>query len=392
MRSSRRRLSAVVAVGLVAPLLAACGDTEGDGPDGVQTPTVQESASPTPSPTASPDGSTSAGEPRVRGAVAEGLRVPWGVTFLADGSALVTERDSWKVLHLTPDEGQGKDRSWSTTDLGVVRTDPGQGPSVEGGLLGIASLAEAGVERVFVYVTTGEDNRVLTATFDGDRLGPWKPVLTGIPRADYHDGGRIAFGPDGYLYVSTGDAGEPELAQDETSLAGKILRITAEGRPAPDNPFGRSPVYSIGHRNVQGLAWDDQGQLYASEFGADSFDELNRIEAGANYGWPQVEGMARGGEGRGLTDPVAVWSTDEASPSGLAWADGSFWLGALRGQRLWQVTVDGDEVDSTAHFVGEYGRMRTVVAAEDGLWVTTSNHDGRGDPAPDDDRILRVRR
>ncbi|WP_212723161.1 PQQ-dependent sugar dehydrogenase [Nocardioides jishulii] len=390
MRRSPRRLSAVIAVGLVAPLLAACGDSGSSDPDASPTPSPSPSDSPTGSASGSPSESPTAdGEPRVRGAVADDLRVPWGISFLSDGSALVTERDTWKVLHLTK---QGEGRSWSTTDLGVVSTDPGQGPSVEGGLLGIATSTEAGVERVFVYVTTADDNRVLATTFDGERLGSWKPVLTGIPRADFHDGGRIAFGPDGFLYVSTGDAGTPDLAQDEKSLAGKILRITAEGRPAPGNPFGDSPVYSIGHRNVQGLAWDDEGQLYASEFGASSFDELNRIQAGANYGWPRVEGFADGGNTRGLTDPVAVWSTDEASPSGLAWADGSFWLGALRGERLWQVTIDGDEVDSTAHFVGTYGRMRTVVAADDdGLWVTTSNHDGRGDPAARDDRILRVR-
>lgn len=388
-RSASRPAAAVASTLLVATLLAACSAEEAERAE----PTPEPSASPsvTEEPSQSPDASGPAeptGAPQVTGTVAADLAVPWGVTFLRDGSALVTERDTRRLLHLTPRRGG---EQWRTRDLGELDASPGPGPSVEGGLLGIATAPGRGeVEQVFVYVTTAEDNRVLRTTFDGQQLGDWRPVLTGIPRYDYHDGGRIAVGPDGHLYVSTGDAGQPDLAQDPDSLAGKILRMDTSGAPVDDNPDPDSVVYSLGHRNVQGLAWDDEGQLWASEFGERSFDELNRIEAGANYGWPEVEGLARGGDAD-FTDPVAVWSTDQASPSGLAWAGGRLWLGALRGTRLWEVDVDGDEARSTPHFVGEYGRLRTVVTTPDGgLWMTTSNRDGRGEPAPEDDRILRL--
>jgi glucose/arabinose dehydrogenase len=217
-----------------------------------------------------------------------------------------------------------------------------------------------------------------------------EPILTGIPKASNHDGGRMIFGPDRMLYVSTGEAGQPDLAQDQGSLGGKILRITQDGDPAPGNPDKDSPIWTSGHRNVQGLAFDDDDNLWASEFGQDSFDELNLIQKGRNYGWPLVEG--RGDEPR-LQNPQVTWSTDVASPSGLAFLGGRLWLGALRGERLWRVEVDGRRAGKEkGFFVGRYGRVRTVVAAPDGnLWVTTSNRDGRGDPADADDRILRVR-
>jgi glucose/arabinose dehydrogenase len=211
-------------------------------------------------------------------------------------------------------------------------------------------------------------------------------VLTGIPKAGNHDGGRIAFGPDGLLYVGTGDAGRREAAQDRSSLGGKILRLTPDGAPAPGNPFPGSPVYSLGHRNVQGLTWDGQGRLWAAEFGQDTWDELNRITPGANYGWPVVEGRA----GReGYTDPVAQWKPAEASPSGIAHADGAIWLAALRGSRLWRVPVDGGSPSS--YLDGAHGRLRTVLAEPDGtLLLTTSNTDGRGEVRPGDDHVYRV--
>ena len=180
----------------------------------------------------------------------------------------------------------------------------------------------------------------------------------------------------------------PELAQDLGSLGGKILRITADGDPAPGNPDPDSPVWSYGHRNIQGLAFDDDDRLWASEFGAADWDELNLIRPGRNYGWPLVEGR---GDQPGLVDPQVVWRTTEASPSGLAWLDGRLWLGALRGERLWRVEVSGRASDPADFFVGELGRIRTVVPAPDGrLWITTSNLDGRGEPGPDDDQILVV--
>jgi glucose/arabinose dehydrogenase len=274
------------------------------------------------------------------------------------------------------------------TEAGILEEAAPQG---EAGLLGVAVSPDFAEDQLlYFYVSTAEDNRVVRATLDdNDRLGAPEVVLDGIPNGFIHDGGRLAFGPDGLLYVSTGETGVGELSQDPASLAGKILRITSDGDPAPGNPDPDSPVWSLGHRNVQGLAFDDQDNLWASEFGASTYDELNLIRPGSNYGWPEVEG--RGGSSS-FVNPRVVWSTDEASPSGLAYAEGRLWLAALRGTRLWRIDVDGGEVGSVRDFfVGDYGRLRTVAVAPDGmLWVTTSNRDGRGDPAETDDRILVV--
>jgi glucose/arabinose dehydrogenase len=263
-------------------------------------------------------------------------------------------------------------------------------PQGEAGLLGLAvspSYDEDGL--VYAYVTTAEDNRVIRMPYDGRRLGPAEDVLTGIPNAFIHDGGRLLFDDEGRLFVSTGEAGEPELAQDRDSLGGKILRITADGRAAPGNPRDGSPVWTMGHRNIQGLAFDGRGRLWATEFGQSTWDELNLIERSRNYGWPIVEGRGELDEYR---NPFVTWATTDSSPSGLAFANGSLWAGALRGERLWEIPVTGSGTGRPRDwFVGDYGRIRTVVTAPNGnLWVTTSNHDGRGNPGPEDDRILEV--
>ncbi|MBS45034.1 MAG: glucose sorbosone dehydrogenase [Nocardioides sp.] len=316
------------------------------------------------------------------GTITTGLTAPWGLDFFPNGDAIVTERDTARVLRLVG-------RRHRPVELGTIAAAAPTGGTAENGLLGVALSPDFAADRTaYFYVTTTTDNRVVRATVDDGALGRTKPVLTGIPRGFTHDGGRLAFGPDGYLYVSTGESGEPALAQDRASLGGKILRITTDGDPAPGNPFD-SPVWSYGHRNVQGLAFDDAGRLWASEFGQDAFDELNLVRKDRNYGWPQVEGT---GGGDGLTDPQQTWDPDTASPSGLAYWDGDLWMASLKGQRLWRIDLDGARaVEPTAFFVGEYGRMRTVAVAPDGsLWVTTSNRDGRGSPAAADDRILRV--
>ncbi len=316
--------------------------------------------------------------PEVVNTTAAGLEVPWGLAFLPDGSALVTERDSGRVLSI---------REGTVSEVGNVVETAAQG---EAGLLGVAvSPSFATDAQVFLYVTTAQDNRILRTTYDGQRLGEVEVILDGIPNGFIHDGGRLVFGPDGFLYVSTGEIGEPELAQDLDSLGGKILRITTDGDPAPGNPFKDSPIWTWGHRNVQGLAFDDRGRLWASEFGSSEYDELNLIVKGANYGWPLFEGTGGNGD---YAEPEVVWQTSEASPSGLAFAEGHLWLGALKGERLWRISVEGERAsDPVDFFVGNYGRLRTVVVAPGGnLWVTTSNRDGRGDPAADDDRILEI--
>jgi glucose/arabinose dehydrogenase len=309
--------------------------------------------------------------------VASRLKVPWGLAFLPDGSALVTLRDEGTVLRV---------RSGSApVRAGTV---PGVQPLGEAGLLGIAvSPRFASDHSVFVYLTSASDNRVMRMTLEDNVLRPGRVILDGIPKANHHDGGRLAFGPDGYLYVSTGDAGNRPAAQDRSSLGGKILRVTTDGRPAPGNPFPGSRVWSLGHRNVQGMAWDAAGRMYASEFGQDTWDELNLIKAGANYGWPTVEGKA----GRaGFTDPLVQWATDDASPSGIAVGrDGDVYVAALQGRALWQVPVaNGSAGTPRKLLAGRYGRLRTVVTGPDGrLWVVTSNT-FRGQPAADDDRVI----
>ena len=227
------------------------------------------------------------------------LEVPWSFAFLPGGDALVSERDSGRLLRVS-----------RSGDVQEIQTLP-EGGSGEGGLLGVAVSPDYEDDRyIYAYYTTGVDNRVVRF-----RMGKSpKPILTGIPSNTYHDGGRIKFGPDGMLYVSTGDAGESGNSQDRNSLGGKILRIEPDGSVPPDNPYPGNPVYSYGHRNVEGLAWDSEGQLYASEFGASNWDEANRIEAGEKYGWPTVEG--RGGEEQGYVYPITVWTTPEDSPSG----------------------------------------------------------------------------
>ena len=372
--SARRTAAVLVAA---TALLAGCSDDDEPSPSGTPTGSAV-----TPTATRSAD----APGPEVVQTVASGLEVPWGLDFLPDGRAVVTERDSARVLLVTPPEGDGEG---AVEEVGTV---PDTVPQGEAGLLGVAVSPDFDTDHLlYFYVCTDDENQVVRAELGDDGLGPTEPILTGIPNGTIHDGGRLAFGPDGYLYVTTGETGEDQLARDRSSYAGKILRITTDGEPAPGNPFGDpgGEVWSWGHRNVQGLAFDDAGRLWASEFGSSVFDELNLIVAGDDYGWPMIEGAASDPR---YHDPVATWPTDEASPSGLAYLDGDLWMAALRGQRLWRIPVDGTDVgEPMAYLTGEYGRLRTVAVAPDGrLWVTTSNRDGRGDPAADDDRILLV--
>lgn len=365
------------AAGAAVLLLAAgcAAPPDGDGGRSSSPPAASSSPAP-PSPTSPP----ASGSVRVAGVLTRDLRSPWGLAELPGGDLIVSSRDERTVTRV--DVGTGR-----KTPLGEV---PGVVPGGEGGLLGLAVRDGW----VYAYLTSATDNRIVRMRYGGgagDRLGAPEPVLTGIPKGVIHNGGRIAFGPDGMLYAGTGETGRTGLAQDRGSLGGKILRMTPQGRPAPGNPFPSSLVYSYGHRNVQGLAWDPAGRLWASEFGQDTWDELNLIRPGRNYGWPVVEGRA----GRaGYTDPVAQWRTSEASPSGVAYARGAVWMAGLRGERLWRVPLSGAERsgDPKAFLTGEYGRLRTVLATADGsrLWLVTSETDTRGTPGSGDDKILRL--
>ncbi|KAF1041998.1 MAG: Quinoprotein glucose dehydrogenase B [Herbaspirillum frisingense] len=307
--------------------------------------------------------------------IATGLDAPWSIAFFGN-TPLVSERNSARVLAL---DGNGKGRQ-----VAKIAGVNGRG---EGGLLGIAVHGAY----LYAYFTAGAENRIERYRIEGKdadlKLGAGEKIFGGIPSASYHNGGRLAFGPDGMLYATTGDAGEKSRAQDLKSLGGKILRMTPEGRVPRDNPFPGSYVYSYGHRNVQGLAWAGDGTMYASEFGENTWDELNLIRPGGNYGWPEVEG--KGGH-PGFIDPIQQWPTAEASPSGMAILGGHIYIASLRGQRLRKIPLSAPGTAAEL-YVRQYGRLRdAVVTPDDKLWILTNNTDGRGQARAGDDRILSV--
>ena len=363
MRSAKARLLIGSALGV--GLLAGCAGSP--------------STAPTPVEPTAPVASATAGD-----TVTADLRSPWGLAAVGDGQHLISERDSGTIWLL------GADRS--RTSLGVV---PGVRAEGEGGLLGLAVPPDASADDeniLYAYLTTDVDNRVVRMTWTAEGLSEPEVILDGIPRATIHNGGRLAFGPDGMLYIATGDAAQPELAQDRDSLAGKVLRVTPDGEIPADNPFPGSPVFTLGHRNVQGLAFSED-RAWASEFGTSIADELNLLVPGGNYGWPVVEGAA---ELPPYLDPIAQWSpTSLASPSGIAFVDGespAVYVASLRGQVLWQVPVVDDRAgEPRALDLGALGRLHTVTTQSDGtLWLMTSNTDGRGEPGPTDDQIVEV--
>jgi glucose/arabinose dehydrogenase len=311
--------------------------------------------------------------------LATGLTSPWGLAFLPDGSALVSERDTGLVKRIPREGGRAT----------VVGKVPGVRPSGEGGLLGIAVPPGPDPKVVFAYYTAARDNRVVRIDWDGTRLSRQQAIVTGIPKNTYHNGGRLLATRDA-LYIGTGDAGEPERSQDPRDLAGKVLRVTQDGRPYPGNPDPSSPVFTLGHRNVQGLDADRAGRVWATEFGERTADELNLLTPGGNYGWPRYEGREQDSR---YVNPKVTWSpTSTASPSGMAIRGDSAYVASLRGEALWQVPVIGTRAGTPERApLGDLGRLRTVSAAPDGsLWLITSNTDGRGSPGPEDDRVLRL--
>ncbi|WP_406300332.1 PQQ-dependent sugar dehydrogenase [Embleya sp. NBC_00888] len=361
--------------------LTACGG-DGGSSDGKAIPGGSSAPVAGTQPPNVPAGPTAAkvAEPVVAGELARDLNTPWGVAVLPDKDALVSSRDTGTITRFGP----------GTPTPVVVGTVPGSVHRGEGGLLGIAVSPSFATDHfLYAYLTTEQDNRIVRMTYvPGQPLGGPEVLVSGIPAGSNHNGGRIAFGPDGMLYAGTGEAGRKPLAQDLSSLGGKILRLTPDGKPAPGNPFPNSPVWSLGHRNVQGLAWDSTGRLWAGEFGQDTWDELNLIRSGANYGWPEVEGT---GDDPRYMNPVAQWATDDASPSGIAILGDVVYLAGLKGERLWQAPILGSTVGTPkAYFQGKYGRLRTVLVVSGELWLTTSATDGRGSPRKGDDRVLRL--
>ena len=315
--------------------------------------------------------------------IAGNLQIPWEIAFLPEGDILVTERPG--TLKRIGKEG----RTYIIDGVQHVG---------EGGLLGMALHPRFSENRwIYLYLTTaagnGLKNRVERYRLEDDRLAEKKVIIDNIPGAANHDGGRIAFGPDDYLYITTGDAGNTELAQNTDSLAGKILRAKDDGSIPIDNPFGNA-VYSYGHRNSQGLAWDNKGRLWATEHGRSGIlsglDELNFIEKGKNYGWPVIQGDERR---EGMRSPVIQSGPDETwAPAGLVFLSNSLFFGGLRGEALYEAQIIGEkQISIRNHFRNEFGRIRAVVLGPDGfLYITTSNTDGRGEPKTNDDKIIRI--
>lgn len=375
----------VVALGIVAVVLSALVYISSRDKSGPLSPDER----PLPPP---------AGIPAVS-VVAENLEIPWDIAFLPDGRMFVSERPG--RISLIYKNGE--------RDI-IFEGDAKH--TGEGGLLGVA-LHPNFKENQFIYLyltvarETGpaspdaplgsrggqNENRVERWRFDGAKLVDKKVILGKIPGAPYHDGGRIEFGPDGLLYITTGDATQSKLAQNKNSLAGKILRLKDDGSIPEDNPF-KTAVYSYGHRNPQGLAWDSEGRLWSTEHGRSGalsgLDEINLIKAGQNYGWPTIQGEETKA---GMTPPIYQSGPNKTwAPASLAYVDGKLYFGGLRGEALYEVTIDGEKVaDFKEHFFKEFGRIRTVrVGPDEMLYLTTSNRDDRGTPKAGDDKIIKI--
>ncbi len=316
--------------------------------------------------------------------VINNLSIPWEIAFLPDDIMLVTER-SGNLLEIAQDK--------------VVIPVKGVHHIGEGGLLGLAVHPEFKKNNwIYLYLTTkteaGLSNRVERYQLINGELLNSTIILDGIKGASNHDGGRIAFGPDSMLYVTTGDAQNTASAQDINSLNGKILRVRDDGAIPLDNPFNNA-VYSYGHRNPQGLTWDDESRLWATEHGrsgvSSGFDEVNLIQKGANYGWPTIEGDETQ---EGLVKPIANSGAKETwAPASIVYVNGSLFFTGLRGESLYEAKIDaqGDFVNLKTHFSGDYGRLRAVTLGPDGyLYIGTSNTDGRGKVKVGDDRIIKV--
>ena len=335
--------------------------------------------------------------------IATGLDTVWELVWGPDGFIWMTERGG-RVSRINAQTGV-------VTPVGQIAV----AEIGEGGLMGLA-LHPDFATHPWVYLAhtyngpSGVGNRIVRARFDGTSLGAPEVLLSDIPGSSIHNGSRLAVGPDRLLYITTGDASDASIAQNRDALAGKVLRLTLDGQPAAGNPFN-TRIYSYGHRNPQGMVFAPDGALYVTEHGPSDNDEVNRIEAGRNYGWPTVHGRCDGDIGMGETsfcsansiaEPIAIW-TPTIAPAGLAYYNatlipafrGSLLFATLKDETLYRLTLssDGRSVTATQKlFDGDFGRLRAVLVAPDGaIYLGTSNRDGRGSPASTDDRVIRIR-
>lgn len=315
--------------------------------------------------------------------VAEKLEIPWGLDFLPDGSIIFTER-AGRVRFIDAKLGLLPEPLLTIAEVAHVG---------EGGLLGITLHPNfAKNQFIYLYYTyrDGQDlaNRVVRYRKKDKNLLDKKTIIDNIPGEANHNGGRIKFGPDGFLYITTGDALISQFAQNKNSLAGKILRLKDDGTIPADNPFPGLPVYSFGHRNPQGLAWDAQGRLWATEHGSIATDEVNLIEPGKNYGWPIIRGDKKAA---GLESPVIYSGADTWAPSGAAFLDGSLFFAGLRAQSLYELVIKDQPFKLRRHLYKNFGRLRDVVVGPDNfLYLLTSNRDGRGVPTGNDDQLIKI--
>jgi glucose/arabinose dehydrogenase len=307
--------------------------------------------------------------------LADNLEIPWAIDFLPDGKMIFTERPG-RVSVLDGDQ---------VKIVGKINTTA----SGESGLLGIAVDPNFTQNHyIYLYYTKGNMNRVSRYVL-GDQLENETVILDNIPAAQVHDGGRIKFGPDGKLYVTTGDAQNSQSTQDVNTLNGKILRLNSDGSIPSDNPFGNY-VYSYGHRNPQGIAWGNNGIMYESEHGQTANDEINIIKKGSNYGWPTQQGNVTV---PGITSPLRAYTEFTLAPSGLAFYNNTLYVAGLRGNQLRKLTLaaDGKSILNEEAILGNLGRIREVVEHDGYLYISTSNRDGRGLPQNGDDKIIRIK-